>query len=352
MLGGGWSLLVGWILPSAINLLVLGYLILPSIRTAGSVSWFVKLDPTNQGFIVVAGAVVLGLLLATLQKQLYRLLEGYIGWQPPGRSHRTPRAWLAAFLRGARERQLTRKQILERRLDYAELKPLRDKGDPLRQELVNRLTAAEGDRRLDPYRNSDLQRGASQLGLLREQVRRYPVADDQVAPTRLGNAMRRLEEYGYNRYRLDSQALWYELSAAAPEQSRKHVDQARTTVDFLIALLYGHLFTALVGFGALIAGDSRYLVLMITIATLLLLAVAWYSVAVIAVDDWAAATRAMVNLGRSSLANQLGLTLPATLKDERAMWATVSRLSQRPFDEKVVEGDRFRKKPAAGDGGS
>ena len=342
VLGGAFSLLVGWILPSAINLLILGYVVLPSVRNAGAVSWFAKADPANQGFAVVAGAVVLGLLLATVQKQLYRLLEGYVGWRPrtPGESRLNPRAWVALFLDRAQQRQLTRKQILQHRMDYAELKPL---GSKLRPELVVRLAAAEADDRIADVRESDLRRGASQLGLLREQVRRYPVSDDQVAPTRLGNAMRRLEEYGYNRYRLDSQALWYELTAAVPDQVRKQVEQARTTVDFLIALLWGHLLVAIAGLVALFAADGRRALLGVAIATLLLLSVAWYRVAVVAVDDWAAATRALVNLGRTALATQLGLDVPAAIDEERTMWATISRLSQRPFDEKTREGDPFRR---------
>src|SRR5690348_12150205 len=115
VLGGAWSLLVGWILPSAINLLVLGFVVLPGVRTAGAVSWFTKADPQNQGFAVVAGAVVLGMLLATVQKQLYRVLEGYVGWRPltPGESRRNPGAWVALLLNRAQQRQLSRKQILQ-----------------------------------------------------------------------------------------------------------------------------------------------------------------------------------------------------------------------------------------------
>jgi hypothetical protein len=344
VLGGAWSLLVGWILPSAINLLVLGYTVLPSVRNAGIVLWFTKAETKSQGLAVVAGAVVLGLLLATVQKQLYRLLEGYVGWRPltADESGRSPHAWVALLLDRARQRQLTRKQILQRRMDYAELKPL---GPELRPELVARLAAAEADDRIAAFRESDLKRGASQLALLREQVRRYPVSDDQVAPTRLGNAMRRLEEYGFNRYRLDSQALWYELTAVAPEQARKQTEQARTTVDFLIALLWGHLLVAFAGLVALFFADSRRTSMAVAVAALLLLSAVWYRVAVVAIDDWAAATRALVNLGRTALATQLGLDLPGTIDEERTMWATFSRLSQRPFDEKTREGDPFRKQP-------
>ncbi|MFG2490359.1 hypothetical protein ACGFSD_04685 [Streptomyces caniferus] len=58
---------------------------------------------------------------------------------------------------------------------------------------------------------------------MHERLARYPVADDQIAPTRLGNAIRRFEEYGYDRYRLDTQVLWNELTGCVPDQVRRQV---------------------------------------------------------------------------------------------------------------------------------
>ena len=86
----------------------------------------------------------------------------------------------------------------------------------------------------------------SRQGILAESL------DD--APTRLGNAIRRLEEYGHNRYRLDSQALWYELTAAAPKQLSQQVDTARAGVDFFVCLLYGQLLAAATALASLVNG--------------------------------------------------------------------------------------------------
>jgi hypothetical protein len=67
-----------------------------------------------------------------------------------------------------------------------------------------------------------------------EKFSRYPDVDDQVAPTMLGNAIRRFEYYSFNRYQLDSQLCWYHLRAAAPESTAKEVDNARSGVDFFV----------------------------------------------------------------------------------------------------------------------
>ncbi len=67
------------------------------------------------------------------------------------------------------------------------------------------------------YLTVDIRRGDAWFALLNEQLHRYPLDDRQVIPTRLGNAIRQFEEYGYDRYRLDSQVLWHELNAAVPD---------------------------------------------------------------------------------------------------------------------------------------
>ncbi|HEX8347874.1 MAG TPA: hypothetical protein VF657_24540 [Actinoplanes sp.] len=202
------------------------------------------------------------------------------------------------------------------------------------------------DTRLRPYVDAGPSANLAQRALLRERVRRYPVDDRQVVPTRLGNAIRRLEEYGYDRYRLDSQLLWYELNAAAPEIARKAVDQARTTIDFLICLLYGNLLVAASAVLTFALRGRDATILLPAAAVLVLTAVVWYRVAVVTTDDWAAAMRALVNLGRKPLATSLGLDLPAQFPRERDMWSAVSRISARPYDSLQERLDEFRTQPA------
>jgi hypothetical protein len=148
--------------------------------------------------------------------------------------------------------------------------------------------------------------------------------------------------------------LWYELSTVAPELTGKQVDRARTTVDFFVCLLYGHLIVALTVIGTLVAGARRWTPVPVA-AALLLVAFAhvWYRIAVVATDDWAGAVRAMVNVGRRPLTEALGLRLPGGIAHEREMWALVSKLARLPFDPRAAALDRFRvpdqPAPAGGD---
>lgn len=339
VLGSGRSLVVGWILPTVLNVLLFAFLVLPLARYEIPNS----ATALQQSAVVLATGAILGVFLAAIQTPIYRVLGGYVGWRAVGPDERTRsklrHPW-ATLLDWSHRRQLSRKQILARRLDLMEITPLAE--EKRREELLDRLLIAQADRRLDRYVETDARRGEVQAALLREQVRRYPVEDQQVVPTRLGNAIRRLEEYGYDRYRLDSQTLLYELMAVAPEQSVTNLEKSRITVDFMVSFLVGHVLVALTAVVAAGLAFDRSALLLLTAAALTLLAWLWYRMAVASTDDWAAAFRGLVNLGRKPLIKSLGLRAPATLSEERDLWAAVSRLSDRPFDTQSALLDRYR----------
>jgi hypothetical protein len=326
-LDGGWSLLVGWLLPTAVNA-VLAVVILSG--TAGLPSAGEIVGGESSRALVTAGVVVVcGLVLAALQTPLYRLLEGYLGWPE----------WL---FRASRDRMLYHKHLLADRISMWELHRAERDGT-IDAAGRTALAALRTHPVVGRYAARDSRVGAPRHALLRERLLRFPVDDDQVVATRLGNGIRRFEEYGHDRFRLDSQVLWYELSTVAPESTGKQVDRARTTVDFFVCLLYGHLIVALTVIGTLVAGARRWTPVPVA-AALLLVAFAhvWYRIAVVATDDWAGAVRAMVNVGRRPLTEALGLRLPGGIAHEREMWALVSKLARLPFDPRAAALDRFR----------
>lgn len=221
-----------------------------------------------------------------------------------------------------RDHHLKVKALQQDRLDVIRLRTLDSRGQ-LTAEDKQRLADLLAKPRINKYAEQDLARPVVQRSLLRERLRRYPIDDAQLAPTRLGNAIRRFEEYGYDRYMLDSQALWYELTAAAPSQLRRQVDNARAGVDFFVCLMYGSLVLAVVSFVSLTTSRPHYLTLLITAGTLILLTPVWYRLAWISTDDWALATRALVDLGRRPLAEGLDFNLPSELNRERENVAPV-----------------------------
>ena len=333
-LGGGRALLVGWFLPSLINLLIFGFVVVPEV------SGFQALARSGQGgqaaraaLFALVGTAVLGLALAALQTPLYRILEGYLGW--PER-----------LFQASRRRQLAHKHLLRNRLDAASL-VLREETGALPDADARVLAAFRTHPVTGRFTSVDARKGPVWLSLLDERLHRYPAADSQVTATRLGNAIRRFEEYGFDRFRLDSQVLWHELSAVVPDPVRKQAEEARTNVDFFVCLLYGHLLVAVAACAELGFGHPARPQLVVTaILVLPVLAATWYRVAVVATDDWAGAVRALVNLGRQPLAASIGLALPRSLDHERTMWARFGKLAAGPFRPEMSAGlSEFRRAP-------
>ncbi|MFJ3714342.1 hypothetical protein [Streptomyces sp. NPDC090057] len=327
-LGGGRALLIGWILPSLINVLIFGFVVVPKLSRFAALG----AETGRAAIFTLVATAVLGLVLAALQTPLYRVLEGYRGWPQ----------WLA---QARRRHHLARKHLLRNRVDAVAL---------AEQERAGRLAVADesvlaafrSHPIISRYLAADVRKGEVWFALLNEQLHRYPLDDRQVTPTRLGNAIRRFEEYGYDRYRLDSQVLWHELNAAVPDPARQQTDDARMSVDFFVSLLYGHLLVMAAAIVDLVIGNAVHPWLVAaTIPVLLPLMMLWYRLAVVATDEWAGAVRAMVNLGRHPLAAALGLTVPKKVEEERAMWHLASDLVRTGFHAGLAALDTYRTAP-------
>ena len=329
-LGGARALLIGWFVPSLINVLVFAIVIVPRQSGLAALTGPGNIDTARSTVFILVGTMVLGLTLAALQTPLYRVLEGYLGW--PG--------WLS---KKGKQRELARKHLFETRLDGAVL-ALRETGGTLSDEERGYLEKYRAHVVTGHFVDSDADKGPVWLSLLEEKLSRFPADDGQVIATRLGNAIRRFEEYGFDRFRLDSQVLWHELNAVVPEQARKQAEDARMNVDFFICLLYGHLLVAAAACVELGAGHpARPWLVTGTIIGLLVLACVWYRVAIVATDDWAGAVRAMVNLGRLPLTTSMGLALPQAIGAERAMWTLAVEFVQHPYTSRATALDAFRR---------
>jgi hypothetical protein len=328
ILAGGWSLIAGWILPAAINLLLLYALVLPSMHGTKIIDSVLNESIAQRSLILFVASVVIGLMLNALQTPLYRFLEGYLLW-PPG------------LVKVRRNYHLDKKSKLADQIDALSHPGTDEEINPAPSESLFPLKV--GSKLAAFFRQGDRDRTAVQRAPLRERLHRYPVDNAQVAPTRLGNAIRRLEEYGFQRYKLDSQTLRYQLAGAAPRQMRDQVDTARTGVDFFVCLLYGNILVAFIALCTTVAPRANNVVLLISASALIFASLLWYRLAVVTTDDWAAAIRAMVDIGRKTLADAVGLAIPQELELERKMWQAYSRFVRRPFQEgKSVSLDQFR----------
>jgi hypothetical protein len=344
---GVWTLLVGWVFPSALNVLLFAFVVLPSVE---HVSPFTAVSGANANVATLAiSAVTVGLVLGALQTPLYRMLEGYSLWW----------RWQWLFETGKRRQvNVARRSRLINLLANAEesgtrLADAREQTARVlwrkrHQNVTDEPDAATlaqiqfTDREYGRIAREASGLGVLRRGLLQERLQRYPTHYEQFLPTRFGNAIRRLERFGPERFRLDQQILWYELMAAAPDEVRKSVNQARSSTDFFVCLLFGNLLVAGSATVAAAFYPSDRVRLLVGATTGAALAFVWYRAAIASTDNWTAAVRSLINLGRKPLAERMGLKLPATIGQEQAMWKLVANLVNAPYDDDVSAIDQFR----------
>jgi hypothetical protein len=290
VLGGAWTLLVGWIFPSFLVLEVALIFWLPAVAGDEPFKRFASQKLDEQQVQVLLISVAVGFLLAAFQTPLYKILEGYFLW--PQR---------------LRDQGVARQKLL-------------------REKLIKK---------------------AENSGTLSEAncwvTIRFSSLQDEILPTAFGNAMRRFETYGIDRYSLDSQTFWHHLAANAPDYIVKAETSARTNVDFAVALTWMSSLLAALAAGTWVMHPSNaWLIALSLVAGFSTYGA--YRLAILGTDEWAATVRAQVDLGRLKLAESLGFKLPKTIHNERALWWHLGHFVKAPADRSKVDDvlDKFR----------
>lgn len=269
-LAGAWTWLIAFVFPAALWLGALGVALKledpdpPLVETWAT--W------SNDSRVLAAGsaAITLGMVLLGVNNALHRVLEGHV--------------------------------IIPR------IKPLWN------------CMCDRHSRKLDSLKSQlkSLEQDSLQAALLVERIQRYPRNKNAIGPTTYANAIRSFETYGAVTFGLDSQTLWHELAASAPEAARIEEAGARSYVDMLVNLLYLSLAFGIIAILRLFWESSLSWWIGLLVSGILVLG--WYLLAVRAAYEWAGAVRALVNLGRKPLAENLDLQLPTRLADETRMW--------------------------------
>ena len=136
--------------------------------------------------------------------------------------------------------------------------------------------------------------------------------------------------------------MWTELNSLVPKYLQEEIDRSRANVDFFVALFY---LSAAFGIATLagIAGSPNKSMLGAVAAVAFLSMYLWYRMAVLGTSYWSATVQALVNLGRTKLADELGLKIPPKIDEERAMWWLVTTFAYDNNDEAAHKLDQYRK---------
>ncbi len=287
ILKSAWGKLYAWALPGALTLGAYWLFVYPNTELAHS--WLKSVSAPERGGLFVGLSAAIAFSLGTFSTHLYRILEGDLLWPK----------WLQDR---CKERQRQRKRKLQQAL------------------------SGSGWTR----------------SLALERLGRYPLRDEQIFPTRFGNAIRSFETYGRTRFNLDLQTLWYELCAVAPKYIQTEIDWAKSSVDFFVASIYLSATLGLATFMiAAIEGFKLSILLICISAFFVTLLCHW--LAVRSTDEWSSTVQALVNVARPKLADQLALQLPGSLEEEKVMWGLVSSYVSFGDAKDGAQIDRFRK---------
>jgi hypothetical protein len=190
---------------------------------------------------------------------------------------------------------------------------------------------------------------------LREQVRqlviqRYPQDETALRPTRLGNTLAAGAEYPWNIYAMDGLLWWPHLTPVLPSYVSDPLEGAQSR---LLGLLNLSLVFAVIACEAVVVlglvGQQWTAALGVAVGGGVL---AWlgYMAAVSQALEVTSQIRVAFNLYRQEILKQMGLAIPDTVVEERALWQSVTQELLGQPTAAAPTGDRTETAAAATDG--
>jgi len=306
------TLILGWYVPVLVAAFLFVVVLYPPISHTGALTG-IRTSAHQMGlhraWIFVVFTLVWSIVMSLNSRLFYRLIEGYL-WPKKLRSWRTnvhALQWDVLYAnRDVREAESTE--------DPAAL--------AVAEARLAKAIDAQTNRRHTLLRGPLRKVARPVPWFVNGSTREYPDEEKRLLPTRFGNRMRAFESYGATQYRLDSQTLWYELTAQVPKEIRDSLSSANIVSDSFICTLYMFLGLATIAF--LVGGVySRTSAFVLGAASLVIVLVSHRRL-LASTDEWRYAVQALVNIGRKPLAASLGFALPSTLETEREMWNAVT----------------------------
>lgn len=265
---------------------------------------------------LVLATVLVGLFIHPLQFPTVQLLEGY--WGPS----RLARA--AVKVRTAHYR--AKAQKIKNRLEEHE-DSLQDKLNDHLGERADKLSDDEWRREMDKYlvegADDEALSHALAEGIYSKARGRFP-GRARMMPTRLGNALRAMEDRAGRQYGLDAITVAPHLALIAPASHVAYLQDAREQLDLAVRLCSVSLLATVITLSAVLT-DGLWLLLALIPYTLAYVA---YRAAVSAADEYMTAVSTIIDLDRFALYRHFGLTQPRTTHQERRRNAKLMLLLQ------------------------
>jgi hypothetical protein len=255
---------------------------------------------------VILAALLVGLFIHPLQFPTVQLLEGYWGSSLIARG--AMRLRIGHYRRRARHiKHLmgTHQDALDEAFEtWHGAKASKQLDEEDRAEAMSRfLNASMADHAIVH---------AIAIDAFKKSLKRYPEAR-RVLPTRLGNALRSVEDTAGRQYGLDVILTAPHFALVASEAHVAYVDDSQEEFDTAVRLCSVSLIATVITVPAVLSDGLWLLIALIPYA------LAWiaYRAAVSAADEYMTAVSTVMDLNRFALYKQLGLPQPRDTAEER-----------------------------------
>lgn len=176
--------------------------------------------------------------------------------------------------------------------------------------------------------------------LMQKRTREFPPDTQSLLWTGLGNIARAAEFYSLKAYGMEIISAWPRLITVLPDNLINAIDLAKAKFDFAVNAFF---LTLLISLQYLVSGIITLSpVLLVGTSIGILLMYIAYKLAMIAAQQRGEYFKAATDLYRYDLLQQLGLRIPISWKEERAMWKSLGQLfvySKKPDDERMPRRD-------------
>jgi hypothetical protein len=298
--------MAGFFLPAFFGLLAASLAFAPELAPQPKE----RLNVVGGVTLLVAAALLAGLILVGLRRPTTRLFEGYPLHLAKERARSDRWIALPSVLQGWVASRVQREVRLKvpaaaRPSSYGYLlwALLHDRQRGRRARIAS-VETPQGRRELDRY---------------------FGVYEGELLPTRFGNVLRAFEYHADSRWGLSGLAAWPRIAPLLSDGERALHTDAETDVMFFVnasltSWLLGAAFLAVdIPDGDLKSSDLRG-------PLVLALAYVLYRFAVVAAVGWGMAVRASIDLHRLELYQRLGIRRPASFTHERMIAGRLSRL--------------------------
>ena len=313
----GKSFFISGYLPAALFVALNQSLILSDRFGGRSVALFAsdfKLGPfTGENLATVILPLFLAMLLLAFNTLIIKFFEGAYKWQ----QKTLFRPWMSANQKRCKQRY--GKLVMLRQEYYKQLaRAAAPAAEAERADALNKITGL----RLQIQQENDR---LEQI----EAMPSLPYRLDRVRPTALGNTFALMEEYPYDRYGIDSVAIWPRLQPLLPDAVKSTIANQKLLLDFLLNLVT---LSGILGVEGIVLGLARVPVQFALIgAGAGSLVAAWllYRASVSVTATMGLFVTGAFDFYRGLVLDKFGLAQPDSVEDEQFVWLKLEAFLRR-----------------------